>query len=265
RPEPERVHEVPRDRAGARVARVAQLLPARRSRSQHENPLPVAPDPDRLVRGASYGQDMDPEPGGVRKRGECLRVSGRCQGEQQWGRPANPQSAIRNPQSTHPRAVYTVGISLISVTSTRGACVTAYSTAAATSSACNMALRLVKPGFESGSTGSQIGVSTGPGETSVVRTPVRARSWRSTSCMPRRPYLLAAYAVEPEYATWSDTEPIVTRCPVPRCTRCGTNARATRNGPVRLTAMVRWNSSRLVSSMRLMKKVPALLTTTSGT
>src|SRR5438445_2887097 len=62
------------------------------------------------------------------------------------------------------------------------------------SSACSIALRLVKPGFESGSTGSQIGVSTGPGETSVVRTPVRARSWRSTSCMPRRPYLLAAYA-----------------------------------------------------------------------
>src|SRR5207244_4642047 len=57
------------------------------------------------------------------------------------------------------------------------------------SSACSIALRLVKPGFESGSTGSQIGVSTGPGETSVVRTPVRERSWRSTSCMPRRPYL----------------------------------------------------------------------------
>src|SRR2546426_7775954 len=42
-------------------------------------------------------------------------------------------------------------------------------------------LRFVNPGFESGSTASQMSVSTGPGETSVVRTPVFAVSCRIRS------------------------------------------------------------------------------------
>ena len=61
-----------------------------------------------------------------------------------------------------------------------------------------MSLRLVKPGFESGSTGFQMSVSTGPGEMSVVRTPLLAVSWRITSCIPRSPNFDAAYAVDPE-------------------------------------------------------------------
>ncbi len=76
--------------------------------------------------------------------------------------------------------------------SSRGGRVTANTTASATSSARIMSWRFVNPGWESGSIGSHMSVSTGPGETRVVRTPVRASSVRSTSCIPRSPYLLAA-------------------------------------------------------------------------
>src|SRR6266581_2852291 len=60
-------------------------------------------------------------------------------------------------------------------------------------------------------------------------------------------------------------EPMVTKCPVPRRTRCGTRARVTRKGARRFTAIVRENSSGVVSTTGLMKKMPALFTTTSGT
>src|SRR6266550_3953257 len=58
---------------------------------------------------------------------------------------------------------------------------------------------------------------------------------------------------------------MVTRWPAPRRTRCGTRARVTRNGAVRLTAIVRAKSSGVVSATGLMKKMPALFTTMSGT
>ncbi len=80
---------------------------------------------------------------------------------------------------------------------TRSGRVTANSTASATSSTRIMSLRFVNPGFSSGFTSSQMSVSTGPGEIRVVRTPDFAVSARITSCMPRSPNLLAAYAVDP--------------------------------------------------------------------
>src|SRR5712692_9221615 len=58
---------------------------------------------------------------------------------------------------------------------------------------------------------------------------------------------------------------MVTRWPVPRCTRCWITARVMRNGAMRLTASVRANSSGVVSATGLMKNTPALLTTMSGT
>src|SRR5437660_10293732 len=57
---------------------------------------------------------------------------------------------------------------------------------------------------------------------------------------------------------------MVTRCPEPRRTRCGTNVRATRNGPVRLTEIVRAKSSGVVSATGVMKQRRALLTLGPG-
>src|SRR6266853_761615 len=60
-------------------------------------------------------------------------------------------------------------------------------------------------------------------------------------------------------------EPMVTQPPLPRRTRWGTRARVTKKGAMRFTAMVRVKSSGVVSATGLMKKMPALFTTMSGT
>src|SRR6185503_93697 len=96
---------------------------------------------------------------------------------------------------------------------TSAGCVAAKSTARATASGRSMVARGLKPGRLSGSIGSQSEVSTGPGETSVARTPLFATSARSTSCRPRRPNFPAAYAAFSGNATRSAIEPIVTMWP----------------------------------------------------
>src|SRR5204862_2437658 len=235
--EPEGMDEIEGNRPRGRVVRMLDLLPAPGPSAQHEDALPIGPDPDGVVGRASQCEHVHAEAGGVGERGEGLGAGeSRCDEEDQnrqecgmrnaecgmavlgstraltiYARSTIPHSAFRIPHFVQPRSEYTVGSRRISVTSTRGARVTANSTASATSPACSMASRLVNPGRPSGSIGSQIGVSTGPGETMVVRTPVRDNSARSTSCIPRRPNLLAAYAVEPVKATWSAMEPMVTK------------------------------------------------------
>src|SRR5690349_7359956 len=261
-PKREPVDEVERDRMRAGVARVFHLFPGLRAAAQHENAFAVCADPDRGVGRARECEHMDAEAARIGQRWNCLRGERGCNGQHE-ARNNVPHSAFHVPRLSH-RALQFAGNSLISLTSTRAGLVTAHTTASATSSARIMSRRLVKPGFESGSISSQISVSTGPGEISVARTPVPDNSERITSCMPRRPYLLAAYAVEPGNPTWSDTEPIVTRWPLPFFLRCGTNARASKNGPVRLTARVLAKAASVVSSIAFTKKTPALLTTMSG-
>ena len=108
------------------------------------------------------------------------------------------------------RSIDYAGIKRISVTVTRGGCVTANRTAAAMSVVRSMSLRRVKPGCASGFTLSHMAVSTGPGEISVVRTPVPASSAVNTSCSPRSPNLLAPYAAFPGNHAWSEMLPMVT-------------------------------------------------------
>ena len=108
-------------------------------------------------------------------------------------------------------------------------------------------------------------MSTGPGDTSVVRTPVPRSSARSTSCSARSPYLLAAYAALPGKIARSAIEPMVTMCPLPRARIAGRNARTSGEGRDEIQRRAcRRKTSTDVSCAGAMRTTPALLTTMSG-
>ena len=124
----------------------------------------------------------------------------------------------------------------------------------------SMAARAGNPGRWSGSNGSQIAVSVGPGDTRVSRTPVPRYSATSVSCSPRSPYLLGGVGgVLRKADVIGHAADAHVRTPAERRRIDGSSSRATRNAARRLTRTCSSNSAGVVSASRLSRKPPALL------
>src|SRR5204863_1186549 len=70
--EPEGMDEIEGNRPRGRVVRMLDLLPAPGPSAQHEDALPIGPDPDGVVGRASQREHVHAEAGGVGERGEGL-------------------------------------------------------------------------------------------------------------------------------------------------------------------------------------------------
>src|SRR5256886_7479962 len=82
--ESEGMDEIEGNRPRGRVVRMLELLPAPGPSAQHEDALPIGPDPDGVVGRASQCEHVHAEAGGVGERGERLRDGGsRCYEEDQ--------------------------------------------------------------------------------------------------------------------------------------------------------------------------------------
>ena len=109
---------------------------------------------------------------------------------------------------------------------------------------------------------SSISVFTHPGQTALTRTPRPPHSAARVRVRPIRPCLLALYAARSEIPSNPGTELTFTMLPETRSSIVFPNSRHIRNGLVRLTASVRFQSSSVVSSAGTMVLIPALFTST---
>ena len=104
---------------------------------------------------------------------------------------------------------------------------------------------------------------TQPGHTAFTRTPRPPHSTARVRVKPIKPCLLVLYAARSAIPSNPATELKLTMLPEPRRNISLPNSRLIRNGPVRFTARVLFQSARIVSSAGTIVLMPALLTSTS--